>query len=163
MLFCYAGAGYIHGSRNVPLDRSQIWIGLGCVPKDRLMGLRSRERLDGKGAFLTRPIMVEGDELVVNVQVGGELLVELVDPTARQFDTGKKIHMSHYIGVAEQKLEGFHREDCDVIRDDGLAHRVTRRGRSLAALNSRAVRLQFLFRDATIWAFQVVDTRKSVR
>lgn len=127
------------------------------------MGLRTRKRLEGKGAFLTRPIVVEGDELVVNAQVTGELRVEVVDPTGRQFDTGKKVHMSHYIGVAEQKLEGFHREDCDVIRGDGLAHRVTWQGRSLASLRGKAVRLRFLFRDATIWAFQVADAANGGR
>ena len=163
MLFYYAGARYNHGSRNVPLDRRQIRIGLGWVPRDRLMGLRTRERLEGKGAFLTRPIVVEGDELVVNAQVGGELRVEVVDPAARQFDTGKKVHMSHYIGAAEQKLDGFRREDCDVIRGDGLAHRVKWKGRSLASLRGKAVRLRFLFRDATVWAFQVADGPKSVR
>ncbi len=163
MLFYYAGARYNHGSRNVPLDRRQIRIGLGWVPRDRLMGLRTRQRLEGKGAFLTRPIVVEGDELVVNAQVGGELRVEVVDPTARQFDTGKKVHMSHYIGAAEQKLDGFRREDCDVIRGDGLAHRVTWKGRSISSLRGKAVRLRFLFRDATVWAFQVADGPKSVR
>ena len=107
--------------------------------------------------------VVEGDELVVNAEVGGELRVELVDPTASQFDTGKKVHMSHYIGAAERKLDGFRREDCEVIRGDGLSHRVTWKGRSLASLRGKAVRLRFLFRDATVWAFQVADTGKSVR
>ena len=71
--------------------------------------------------------------------------------------------MSHYIGAAEQKLDGFRREDCDMISGDGLTHRVTWQGRSLAPLRGKAVRLRFLFQDATIWAFQVADTAKSVR
>ena len=162
MLFYYAGARYNHGSRNVPLDRRQLRIGLERVPQDRLMGLGSRERLEGKRVFLTRPIVVEGDELVDSAQVGEELRVNVVDPTARQFDTGKKVHMSHYIGVAEHEVDGSRRKVCDMIRGDGL-HQVTWKGRSLAALKGRAVRLQFLFRDATIWAFQVADTRQSVR
>ncbi len=84
-----------------------------------------RERPDGKQVILNRPIVVEGDELVDSTQVGGELRFDVVDPTARQFVTGKRVHMSQYIGVAEQKVDGFRREVCDENWGDRLAHPVT--------------------------------------
>ncbi len=162
-LFYYAGARYRHGVKGQPLDKCQIRIGLGWVPRDRLMGLRSRERLSGKGALLTRPFVVEGDELYVNAGVGGGLRVEVVDPTARQFDTRRKAHMGHYISAAEKKFDGFRREDCEVVQGDSLAHRVRWNGRSLAQFRGKAIRLRFVFNDATIWAFQVANAKPGRR
>ena len=43
------------------------------------------------------------------------------------------------------------------------AHRATWKGRSLAFPRGKAFRLRFLLQDATARAFQVADTRKSVR
>ena len=143
--------------RNQPPELLQISIGLGWVPRDRLLGLQSRERLDGKGAFLTRPFVVDGDELYVNAEVKGHLRVELVDPTATQFDTGRKAHMGHYISAAERNFDGFRREDCKVIPGNSLAHRVTWKSRSLAQFKGKSIRLRFVFNNATIWAFQVGD------
>ncbi len=163
MLFYYAGARYHHGVKDNPPDKRQIRIGMGWVPLDRLMGLRSRERLNGKGALLTRPFVVEGDELYVNAEVEGELRLEVVDTTARQFDTGTKAHMGHYISAAEKKFDGFRREDCEVVHGDSLAHRVRWKGQSLAQFRGKAIRLRFVFDDATIWAFQVADTRSGPR
>ena len=162
-LFYYAGARYRHGVKGQPLDKRQIRIGLGWVPRDRLMGLRSRERLSGKGALLTRPFVVEGDELYVNAGVGGGLRVEVVDPTARQFDTRRKAHMGHYISAAEKKFDGFRREDCELVQGDSLAHRVRWKGRSLAQFRGKAIRLRFVFNDATIWAFQVANAKPGRR
>ena len=159
LMFYYAGARYHHGIKDNPPEKRQIRIGLGWVPLDRLMGLQSRERLNGKGALLTRPFVVEGDELFINAEVQGELRAEIVDTTARQFDTGTKVHMGHYISSAERKFDGFRREDCEVVRGDSLAHRVRWKGQSLAQFRGKAIRLRLVFKDATIWAFQVADTR----
>ena len=161
--FYYAGARYRHNAGAQSPEMRQIRIGLGWVPLDRLMGLRTRERLDGKGALLTRPFVVAGDELYVNAEVNGKLRVEVVEPTARQFDTGRKAHMGHYISAAEKKFDGFRREDCQVLQGDSLAHRVRWNGRSLAEFRGKVVRLRFLFNDATIWAFQVASTKPDLQ
>lgn len=129
-------------------------IGLATVPLNRLAGLRADEPI---GAFLTRPFVVEGDELYVNANVDRELRVEVVDPVVQVVDTGEKrgIPVGHYIVGREQRYPGFEREDCEVVLGDSLRHRVRWSGGSIGKLRGRTVRLRVMARMATIYALQV--------
>jgi hypothetical protein len=123
------------------------------VPLDRLIGLRADEPV---GAFLTRPLLVEGDELYVNADVDRELRVEVVNPVTRQEDSGPKGGViGHYISGREEVYAGFQRRDCEAILGDGLRHRVRWRGGAIGRFKGQAVRLRFLARMATIYAFQI--------
>jgi len=155
MLFYYGGARYRHNVNGESLDKRQIKIGMGWVPLDRLMGLQTRKRMDGKGALLTRPFVVEGDDLYINAEVNGELRVEVIGTTARQVDTGGKAHMGHYIAAGEQEYDGFRRGDCNAVTGNSLAHRVRWNDRSIGHFKGKAVRLRLIFNDTCIWAFQV--------
>jgi len=131
-------------------------IGLATVPLDRLIGLRADEPV---GTFMTRPFVVEGDELYVNANVDRELRVEVVNPVTELIDMGKKGSAGHYVGSdpGKQRYEGFTREDCALVAGDSLRHRVRWKGGSLGRFRGQGIRLRFLARMATVYAFQVAD------
>ncbi len=90
------------------------------------------------GWLLTREFMLEGDALTVNCRAQGAVRVELAE----------------YPG---QPIPGFSADECDPIRGDHLAHRVTWRGGDgdLAELRGKPVYLRFKLEDAGIWAFEM--------
>jgi hypothetical protein len=170
MRFYYAGTRYSHAKPTAPivddggslehlprgkgrLDPRPNQIGLATLPLDRFAGLRADEPV---GAFLTRPILVEGEDLYVNARVDRELRVEVVDPVARVVDTGPKEDWTgHYLAGREEIPAGYARTDCAAVTGDSLRHRVRWRGGALGRFKGRAVRLRFLARMATVYAFQV--------
>jgi hypothetical protein len=127
-------------------------VGLASVPLDRLIGLKADEPI---GAILTRPFVVEGEDLYVNADVDRELRVEVVDAAARLVDSGRKSWIGHYISGQETIVPGFALADCPAVAGSSLAHRVRWKGGSIGKLKGQAVRLRILARMGTIWAFQV--------
>jgi len=128
-------------------------IALATVPMDRLMGLRADEPI---GGFLTRPFVVEGDDLYVNAIVDRELRVEVVDPVVEVFDAGPKGDFNrHYVSMRENRPAGFDLEDCPAVVGNSLAHRVRWKGGPIGKLKGRSVRLRVLARRATIYAFHI--------
>ena len=158
MLFYYGGARYKHNVNGLPPEIRQIRIGMGWVPRDRLIGLETRKQLGGRGAFLTRPFVVEGDQLYVNASVRGQLRVEIVDPITEPSDSGGKGHITQYVGAGERLYDGFRRRDCEVIQGDNLAHQVRWRSGSIGKFKGKTVRLRFVFHNTTVWAFQIAAT-----
>jgi len=166
MWFYYSGTIYPHSKPLAPIvddgapglsDCPQPYrIGLATVPLDRLMGLRADEPV---GAFMTRPFVVEGDELYLNADVYRELRVEIVNPVTALVDTGKKGRSGHYISRdhEQQFYPGFRREDCALVVGDALKHRVRWKGGPMGRFKGQAVRLRFLARMATVYSFQVTD------
>ena len=112
---------------------------------DRL--LRLVQRLDGfvsldagedVGTVVTRPLVFEGRQLVLNLAVQGSLRVGLLD------EAGKP-------------LTGFSPADCDPIQADSIHHEVTWRGESdVSRLAGDVVQLQFELKDAKLFALQFV-------
>jgi hypothetical protein len=171
MRFYYGGARYPHSKPVSPIvedgggvtfttttgvgrvDNRINQIGLATVPLDRLIGIRADEPV---GAFLTRPLLVEGDDLFLNANVDRELRVEVVDPVAQVADSGPKGGvMGHYITGQERVFPGFARQDCEAVTGDGLSHRIRWKGGSIGQFKGQAVRLRILARMATIYAFQI--------
>jgi hypothetical protein len=171
MRFYYGGARYPHSKPKLPMvddggsltftpwtgkgrvDMRTNKIGLATVQLDRLIALRADEPM---GAFLTRPLLVEGDELYVNANVDRELRIEVVNPTGKLEDTGPKGGViGHYIAGREEVFAGFGRHDCEAIVGDNLKRRVRWKGKSIGQLKGQAVRLRFLARMADVYAFQI--------
>ena len=97
------------------------------------------------GKVITRQFVFDGDTLKINAEAyGGYISVELVDAHFKPFD-------------------GFSTENCDpVVSDDPnqIWHTVSWRGKSdLSALWNKPVRLIFHLHQASIYAFQFVNTR----
>lgn len=170
--FYYTGARYSHGYPREPIvddgmslamlphqkgryDPRQNRIGLATLPRDRCAGLRADEPV---GAFLTRPLLVEGDMLYVNADVDCELRVEVVSPVTQIFDAGPKEDWAgHYISAREEVFPGFSRADCEVVTGDGVALPVRWKGGTIGRFKGRAVRLRFLGRMATVYAFGIKE------
>jgi hypothetical protein len=75
---------------------------LATLTLDRFVGLRADEPV---GAFLTRPLLIEGDELYLNADVDRELRVEVVNPISQIVDSGpKETWTGHYISGQEEIL-----------------------------------------------------------
>jgi hypothetical protein len=106
----------------------------------------ARRRKDGfvsldcaeKGSLTTRPVVVGGKELRVNLQgnAGGSLRVGLLD------EQGKPI-------------PGFTAEDCDPFTGDAVAHIVTGYKKAgLSDLVGKPVRLRFELAAGQLWSFR---------
>ena len=93
---------------------------------------------DSTGGRLTTPVMTsEGIELILNVDAGsGSGKIAILDK-------------------AERPVAGFGFDDCDVIRVDDTAHKVTWSGKSPGAIFEGPVRLQFQMRNTKLFSFQL--------
>ncbi len=94
------------------------------------------------GEFVTKPIIFEGDRLVVNfsTSAAGDIRVELEDADGRP-------------------IEGFALDDCDEVYGDEIERTVTWGERAeLGALAGKPVRLRFLLRSADLFSFRFAKT-----
>lgn len=105
--------------------------------------VRVTQRLDGfvslgaeDGTIITRPLIFEGDCLELNLNSTGELRVAVLDEE-------------------HNPIAGFSAQECDPLKVDSTAARVTWQGNSdLGKLAGRPVRLQFEMKNTKIYAFQ---------
>ena len=102
-------------------------------------------RLDGwvsidagaqEGTLTTKPLVLEGKTLIVNVQASqGAMAVEILDRAGRP-------------------LSGFGRSDCNIFSGDAVRHRISWQGRSnLQEFAGKTVRLRFYLRNAKLYSF----------
>ena len=93
------------------------------------------------GQLLTKPLIFEGGNLVLNLETSaaGGVRVGLLDENG-------------------QAIKGYGLEDCPEIMGDTLRHTVRWRtqGGDVRALSGKPVRLQFVLRDADLYSFQFV-------
>jgi len=105
------------------------------VPRHRFASVHG----EYEGAvFTTKPIVVEGDSLILNYSTSapGSVRVGIID------DTGWP---AAYFGT----------EDCDVIYGDELEYKVTWRGNSdLSKFRGKPIRLKFVLKAADIYALR---------
>ena len=104
----------------------------------RLDGFVSVEAPLSGGEVLTKPLVFEGDGLVLNMatSAAGSISVELQDPS----------------GVA---IPGFALADCTEIFGNRLEAAVRwRSGEDVATVAGRAVRIRFVLKDADLFAMQ---------
>ncbi len=116
-------------------------VGLAVAPMGRLIGRRA----DGQQGFLlTHPLVIDGDELRLDAQVPGhgQLTVEVVEPD--KYEPGGKT------------VPGFGAADCAVIQGNAVDLPVTWKGRSLAALRGKRVRLRFGMKVSTLYSFTIL-------
>ena len=115
-------------------------IGLATLPMDRFVALAAG---DEPGVVVTRPFVVQGNSLELNVDAhDGDLRCEVLDANGTPLEG--------YAGDA-----GFRRADVDELR---LAVR-WRDGIDLKQLQGKRVRLRFRLRNAKLYAFRVTPPR----
>lgn len=136
MLFYYAGYGHpIEETLNGDVRRA---IGVATLLCDRFQALRPR-RLHQDGVVETVPLYLAEGDLEVNVDAArGRLRVELCD----------------FNGDA---IEGFSRDDCDLIDTDAVRQVVRWNGRKLSQavgrkLFRKAIRIRFYLHQASLYA-----------
>ncbi|MHC4574841.1 MAG: hypothetical protein ACYS76_12060, partial [Planctomycetota bacterium] len=106
---------------------------------------RYRQRLDGfvsldagptTGTATTLPLKFEGSKLALNIRARGLVRVAIADEN----------------GIV---VNGFGFDDCNHIKGDFIDETVTwKSGRSVKALQGRAVRLKFRMQNAKLYAFE---------
>ena len=131
MWFYYSGWDGPHDARE-----REAAIGLGKVRLDRMMGWYAHKE---PGKLLTRPFLVEGDELEINARTHpkGSISVAVLNEQG-------------------QELEGYAAEDGIPFEGDDVRHKFAwREGRSLGALRGQNVRLRFVIALGEFYAFRV--------
>lgn len=103
----------------------------------RIDGFVSIEAPFSGGEVLTKPLVFEGDELVLNfaTSAAGSIRVEVQSPDG-------------------QPIEGFALDDCHEIFGDALARPVVWKDASISTLAGRPVRLRFVMSDADLYSLQ---------
>lgn len=127
----------VHGEFEPRIDADQrrdyMAIGLATL---RLDGFASVAASYDGGSFTTRPLVPQGDRLLVNaVSDYGELRVEAID------DDGKP-------------LAGFAESDCRAVSVDSVSAEVTWQSRKFAELREKPVRLRFIMRNARLYSYR---------
>ncbi len=90
------------------------------------------------GSFVTKPVVFEGERLVLNyaTSAAGSVSLQLEDEVG-------------------QPINGFTFADCEVLYGDELDHAVVwGEARTLAKLAGTPVRIRFMLKDADIYAFR---------
>lgn len=134
--FYYSGLRYRDRPKGYPDYPKR---GAICLAKLRLDGFVSQDADETEGYVLTKPVMLEGKTLHVNVEApDGELRVEVLDAE------GKK------------NLLGYSLEDSVPVKGNGLDMELKWQAQSnLTALAGKSVRLRFELRKASLYAFWV--------
>jgi hypothetical protein len=110
-----------------------------CLAKLRLDGFVSLDAGETEGYVLTKPLVVEGKTLHVNLKApNGELRAEVLD------------------AEGEKTLLGYSLKECVPAKGDGLDMELKWKTRSdLSGLAGKSVRLRFALRKASLYAFWV--------
>jgi len=107
-----------------------------CLAKLRLDGFVSLDAGATEGAILTKPIVMEGKSLHVNVTAPqGEVRAEILDAE------GKKV------------LSGFSRGECVPVAGDSLNAELKWKKAAVSTLVGKTVRLRFILRNVSLYAF----------
>ena len=138
--FYYTGLKWRHHPGEVksedfvaPPDRGAI-----CLAKLRLDGFVSLDAGSTPGTFVTKPVILSGQSLRVNVNAagGGEIRAEILD------------------GRTDRVLKGYSIAESVPVEGDHLdAELKWKSGAKLAALEGRTVQLRFSMRKASLYAF----------
>ena len=106
------------------------------LAKLRLDGFVSVNADATGGSLVTKPLLCNGGELVINTEAqGGAVSVAVLDEDGTQKD-------------------GFEMVNCAIFDGDSVRHRVSWRGSlSLDALSGTNIRLKFYLRSAKLYSF----------
>jgi len=116
-----------------PWDAKTMSIGLARI---RLDGFVSLDARDEKGILTTRPLVFDGNHLVINADAtDGSLAVEIQD-------------------AAGSAIDGYALSDCRPLNADAVRHTVRwSGGAALGTLSRQPVRLRFVLKNAKLYAF----------
>ncbi len=136
----YGGANERHGTEGVFSPQRDGAMGLATLRLDGFVGLAATDK---PGRVVTRPFVLQGDKLHVNVAAPqGAVTVEVLAEGGEPLE-----------GYAEGAAQEGTRVDDLRWQPRWKAHA------DLSALKGRTIRLRFNLRSAKLYAFQVVENR----
>ncbi|NWG13967.1 MAG: hypothetical protein HXY20_10580 [Acidobacteria bacterium] len=139
LLFYYRGVEQSHG------ENPREGIGVAQIGRDRFVGLRAA----GHGQVTTRTV-----RLNYRGRFQPENGVLLLNATARNGSVRVEV-----LDEKGQVIPGFSAQDCLPLTEDGVDQPVRwSKQPTLQPVVGRPVRLRFLLENATIFAFQIVET-----
>jgi hypothetical protein len=113
--------------------------------RQRLDGFVSLDGDDKAGQATTRPLIVQGERLIVNV----------LNTSQGRSTSAVKVAI---IDDAGQEIPGFGLNDCDPVPADATQHTVSWRKRTdISRLAGHPIRLRFELRNAKLFAFEVAE------
>jgi hypothetical protein len=130
-VFIYYG-GYARGHKVERFKERQI--GFARMKRDRFV---SRRAGSGGGTLRTPAVTIDAAKMTVNADIAGELRARVLD--------------AHGAAVA-----GFAAADCQPLKGDSLAHEL-RWKHPLAELRGKPVAIEFMLRDAKLYAFDLTS------
>jgi len=121
----------------------------------RLDGFVSMDGHEPGGTLATRPLVFEGDRLVLNVRAPEK-------PFGSESSAGGPFARLdvEVLDVAGRPIDGYGAEECDTFTGDDLRHVATWRGnQDLGRLAGTPIRLRFHLRNAALYSFQFKGER----
>lgn len=131
--FYYCGFQEDHAS-----TENSASIGLATLPRDRFVSLQPTEQ---EGSLVTKPFVLNGDNLYLNTNAHGGLVEVAV------------LDAQHSI----QKGFGF--DNCVPLKGDKLSARISWRGSQLSELRGETIRLEIRLKNAKLYSFRVPAKR----
>jgi len=138
------------------IDGMRMGYAIGLA-KMRLDGFASLEGYDAGGWLLTRPLIFDGDRLVINARAPEKPFTSewthaaAPRPSKGPFGT-VRVEMTDGRGTA---LRGYAAKDCDPFTGDEIKKVVTWKGKSdVSPLSGKTVRLRFHLHNAALYSFQ---------
>jgi len=117
----------------------------------RLDGFVSLDAGEQTGTIITRPLIFEGDKLLLNVAAKGTVKVAILNLPGMEI-SGYNIGLTD---APKKPVRGFGLGDCDPIRADFVRHIVTWKGDDdVGSLAGQVVRLRFEMQNAKLFAFE---------
>lgn len=130
------------------LDQERLGYAIGLA-KMRLDGFVSMEGYDDDGALTTRPVVFEGDRLVVNARAPEEPF-DASTSSRRPYGT----LTAELLDASGRVIDGYSSADCDAFTGNDVRHVVMWNGSpDLGRLAGSPVRVRFGLTNAALYSF----------
>jgi hypothetical protein len=148
---------------NEIVDGQRVGYAIGLATM-RLDGFASIEGYEDGGSITTKPLLFEGNRLVINARAPKKPFsaVLVTDPQTGRAATSHATGESSYgklkveiLDLQGRVLDGYKAGDCETFSGDEIRHVVTWKGKSdTGALAGKPIRLRFYLHNAALYSFQ---------
>jgi hypothetical protein len=144
------------------VDGQRVGYAIGLATM-RLDGFASIEGYEDGGSITTKPLLFEGNRLVINARAPKKPFsgVSVTDPQTGQAAKSHGTAESSYgklkveiLNIQGRALSGYKIIDCDNFSGDEIRHEVTWKGKGdLSGLAGKPIRLKFYLQNAALYSF----------
>jgi hypothetical protein len=134
----YGGANERHGTEGVFAPQRDSGIGLATLPLDRFICFAAQEK---PGVVVTKPFALEGKRLELNIEAkAGDVQIEVLEADSKPMPGFSGDASPIFKSVDELRFQPKWRDHSD-----------------LSFLKGKLVRFKFQFRNAKLYAFQMIS------